>query len=88
MADGLGGRQLSWTRCFDVWAELRPVGAVRTYRSGSSHADVSHRVTIRYRDDVSPGMRFAKDRRTFLVLTVFDPDETGRYLVCETRETT
>jgi SPP1 family predicted phage head-tail adaptor len=48
--------------------------------------EVTHRVTIRHRADIASGMRLAWDMRKFLILTVHDPDETGRYLVLRTRE--
>jgi head-tail adaptor len=31
-------------------------------------------------------MRFMKGARIFDILTIHDPDETGRYLICRVRE--
>lgn len=31
-------------------------------------------------------MRFRRDQRVLDIMTVHDPDETQRYLVCRTRE--
>ena len=47
---------------------------------------VTHRITIRKRNDIRSGMRFVKGARVFEIETVHDPDETGRYLVCRVRE--
>jgi head-tail adaptor len=43
-------------------------------------------VTLRFRPDVASGMRFMRGERVWDILTAHDPDETGRYLVCQTRE--
>ena len=47
---------------------------------------VTHRITVRRSDAIRSGMRFRMDERLFGILTVYDPDESGRYLICETRE--
>ena len=36
---------------------------------------------------VAAGMRFVRHARIFDIVTVHDPDDTGRYLVCRVRET-
>jgi SPP1 family predicted phage head-tail adaptor len=35
---------------------------------------------------VASGMRFTRAGRIFDIVTVHDPDETGRYLVCRVKE--
>ena len=47
---------------------------------------MTHRITIRSRDDIRSGMRFVGQGRVFEIMTVHDPDETGRHLVCAVRE--
>lgn len=47
---------------------------------------VTHRITIRRREGIRSGMRLVKGTRVFAIVTVHDPDETGRYLICRTRE--
>jgi len=41
---------------------------------------------MRYRTGVASGMRFVKGTRLFEIVTVHDPDESGRYLVCKVKE--
>ena len=38
------------------------------------------------RPDVKAGARLRRGSRLFAILSVHDPDESGRYLVCLTRE--
>ncbi|MCV0396188.1 MAG: phage head closure protein [Rhizobiaceae bacterium] len=84
--DGMGGYGEDWQEIATLMARIEPVRA--SSRPGADQAleTVTHRVTIRARAGVEAGMRFARAGRTFAIATVHDPDETGRYLVCETRE--
>lgn len=84
--DGMGGHTESWTEIATVFARIEPLDVESRFGAGQTLETASHRFTIRYRADVASGMRFARADRTFEILTVHDPDETRRYLVCRTRE--
>jgi SPP1 family predicted phage head-tail adaptor len=84
--DGAGGFTTVWTATATIWARLEPLEPAREAWAGRDAAEQTHRITIRFRDDVKQGMRLRKLTRLFPVLSVQDPDETGRYLVCRTRE--
>lgn len=86
VADGQGGVARSWAAVASVWAKIEPVSARAQERAGQAEAVVTHRVTLRRRDGVEAGMRFAKGPRTFEIKAVRDPDESGRYLVCHCEE--
>ncbi len=84
--DGLGGNSEEWAEIATVMALVEPVGS-SDFRAGDAAGDaVTHRVTIRHRGTVTAGMRFRRDGRHLAVMSVHDPDETGRYLVCRCRE--
>ena len=85
--DGAGGFGESWTEIATLFARLEPVAARQTFGADQTLEEVTHRVTMRFRPDVASGMRLVQGTRTFLIVTVHDPDETGRYLVLRTRET-
>ena len=85
-ADGLGGHQEIWTEVATVFARIEPAETRSLFGAGQSLETVTHRVTIRHREGVASGMRFTKSGRTFDIVTVHDPDETQRYLVCRVRE--
>lgn len=84
--DGLGGHIESWTEVATVFARIEPIGATSEFGAGQTRETATHRFTIRHRGDVASGMRFKVNGPIFEILTVSDPDETGRYLVCRTRE--
>ena len=58
------------------------------FGAGQTLESVTHSITLRHRDDVSAGMRFRRGARILGIVTVHDPDETGRYLACLAREET
>ncbi|MGN6467972.1 MAG: phage head closure protein [Rhizobiaceae bacterium] len=86
-SDGMGGEVETWSAVATVFAGLEPVSARSVFAADQTLETVTHLVTLRQEQDIRSGMRFAKGARVFDILTVYDPDETGRYFICETRET-
>ena len=84
--DGAGGVAVAVAVVATVLARLQPLVAREKIGAGQTREEVTHRVTIRHRPDVASGMRFVLGDRVLPILTVHDPDETGRYLICRTRE--
>jgi SPP1 family predicted phage head-tail adaptor len=84
--DGAGGFTIVWTGIATIWARLEPLDPAREAWAGRDAAEQTHRITIRFRDDVRQGMRLRKLTRLFPILSVWDADETGRFLGCRTRE--
>ena len=84
--DGAGGFTTVWTSVAILWARLEPLDPAREAWAGRDAAEQTHRITIRFREDLKQGMRLRKLTRLFPILSVQDPDETGRFLVCRTRE--
>ena len=86
LPDSFGGHAESWAEIATLFAMIEPVSARSAFGAGQSLEIVTHRVTIRWRDGVRSGLRFRKHGRVFSILTVHDPDESGRYLVCQVKE--
>ena len=84
--DGAGGFAESWTTVATVFGRIEPLRADSFSRADQIMEEVTHRITIRHRANVSAGMRFSAGGRVFEIVTVHDPDETGRFLECRTRE--
>lgn len=84
--DGAGGFAEAWTEIATVFAKIEPVAARDRIGAGQTLEEVTHRVTMRHRPEVASGMRFMLGDRVIDILTVVDPDESGRYLVCRARE--
>ncbi|MCB1383292.1 MAG: phage head closure protein [Notoacmeibacter sp.] len=84
--DGAGGHETQWHAVATVMAALEPVSALSRFAAAQQLEEVSHRAIIRKRGDVRAGMRFRRGTRSLVIMTVHDPDETGRYLTCMLRE--
>ncbi len=85
-ADGAGGFSEGWTTVATVFARIVPLRADSRLRADQLAETVTHRIVLRWRAGVVAGMRFASGGRVFDIVTVHDPDETGRYLECRVRE--
>ena len=84
--DGLGGHMESWAEIATVFggssrSRRRAVSARPDRRDGDASRDDALAEWCR-----RSGMRFVRQDRIFDIVTVHDPDDTGRYLVCRARE--
>jgi len=86
--DDLGGFAESWSDVATVFARIEPVSADSRFGAGQTLEEITHRIVLRRRGDIEADMRFAGGGRFFRIITVHDPDESGRYLLCRTREAT
>ena len=86
LPDGQGGATLGHAAESSHWARIEPVSAERAELGHSERQSVTHRIWIRHAAGVVAGKRFRRGARIFEILTVHDPDETRRYLVCRARE--
>lgn len=84
--DGCGGFTISWVSLADIWAQISPVKSQQILRADNIGHEISHTVLVRKVGSIRQGMRFLFGSRVFQIISVYDPDETGRYLRCDTRE--
>jgi len=84
--DGQGGVTVSHAVESSHWARVEPVSAEHGELGHVERQSVTHRIWIRHATGIAAGKRFRKGARVFDILTVHDPDESGRYLVCRVRE--
>lgn len=86
LPDGQGGITEGWTLVATLWGRVEPLRAKASEVADAATAPITHRVTIRYRDDVRHAMRFVHRGRTLVIRSWRDPDETRRYLICDCEE--
>lgn len=84
--DGFGGFSENWTETATLFAKVEPVSATSVFGADQTLETTTHRITLRHRSGIASGMRLAKQERIFEIVTVHDPDESGRYLVCKVKE--
>lgn len=76
----------SWSEIASLWVRIEPAGPGPRMLGEQQLPELSHRITLRHRADISSTMRFRKGARIFQILTLHDPDEMGRYLVARVSE--
>jgi SPP1 family predicted phage head-tail adaptor len=69
-ADGAGGFSASWVELATVWGRLEPLGGRERLHGLQLESAVSHRVTLRRRDDVTAAMRLSCEGRVFNIRAV------------------
>ncbi|MDD3371564.1 MAG: phage head closure protein [Alphaproteobacteria bacterium] len=81
--DGAGGYALAWTTLATVWANVEPLRGNENYTHGRLEGRVTHRITLRWRDDlpVTTDMRLLMDSRVFNVRAVLNEGERNRWTV-------
>jgi SPP1 family predicted phage head-tail adaptor len=84
--DGLGGKTEVWNEIAVVFARFEPLSSNQSFNADQDIERATHRITIRARAGVKSAMRFKLGLRFFRIVTVIDPDETGRYLNCYCEE--
>lgn len=82
--DGAGGETLTWSTHATTWALIEPVGAAETVVAGGLAGVLTHRITTRFRTDVTGGMRVLYRGKRYRVLVAEDPDARRRYLTLKT----
>lgn len=85
VADALGGQTEDWQAVMTLWGHLEPAASVVS-RADAEEAEITHRVVLRFDTRVWRGRRLRAGERIFEIRAVRDLDETGRYLLCLTRE--
>ncbi|WMS41694.1 phage head closure protein [Acuticoccus sp. MNP-M23] len=82
VADGRGGMVRTWATLDTVFAAVTPRRRREDVVNGREVGLVTHRITIRWRGDVTGDMRFADGDRLYRVLSVEDADPVRRFLDC------
>lgn len=84
--DGIGGTTRSYQPRVALWARMEPVRAAERSEAARAEAAVAHRLTIRWRGDVTAAMRFAAEGKLYTISVFYDPNGRRRDLVCLVEE--
>ncbi|RTL71914.1 MAG: head-tail adaptor protein [Hyphomicrobiales bacterium] len=80
-ADGAGGLVTGWTLVAEVWANVAPSTGSERYLSDALRVQVSHRITIRSRADITPAMRLRDGARVFRISAILDRARRNRLVL-------
>lgn len=85
-ADEIGGVTRSFAPRIALWARLEPASAAERAEAQRTEGAVSHRLTLRWRGDLTNAMRILAGTRLFELRGQYDPDGQRRNLVCLVEE--
>jgi SPP1 family predicted phage head-tail adaptor len=75
-----GGKRVSWQDVVDVWASVEPISSREYLFAQQNAVEVTHRIKIRYRDDVKNTWRIRCGEDHYRVGTIIDIGGGGRFL--------
>lgn len=84
--DGAGGGVRSWQPLAAVWARIEPVTMARSNADGQTAQIITHRIIMRWRNDVDAACRITLNARTFQIHAIADADERRRFLIAQVEE--
>jgi SPP1 family predicted phage head-tail adaptor len=70
----------------EVWANIKPVDSKQVFSRMKNDIEISHVITIRYRDDAKNCKRIVFNNRYFDVFGVVCPNEERDFLVFNVKE--
>ena len=82
--DTFGQQSTAWTTLRTSYAEIEPLTGRELETAQAINAEVTHRITLRYRSDITTALRITYQGRIFNVLSVLDIDtaHTALQLLC------
>jgi len=88
VANGTGGFVTTWATLATVWAAIWPLSANDVQEAMKTSAQTTHRVRIRYRDNVKSSMRIKFGNRYFSIIAPpINPNMANEYLDLLCKET-
>lgn len=84
--DASWGPQPGWTDSATFWASVETVAATEKFAQQGVQTQVSHRVRLRHRADVTSKDRLVYRGRVLDILGIHDPDGRKRELLIEAKE--
>lgn len=82
----MGGWSVAWTDGDTIWADIQPLSDGRRMQAGRMMSDVTHELTIRYRDFDVTTTRIKFGSRIFTPTGARNPDESRSHLIIGCKE--
>lgn len=72
-----GARDKNWVEVSQVWASIEPLSVRDFIQSAGLQSQVSARISIRYRDDITAGMRIVHRNKIYSITGVLSDRNSG-----------
>lgn len=80
ISDGAGGYELDHVKVLDAWANIDTLSGRDFWQAQQMEVEVSHKVTMRYRQGVKRSQVVFYNNRKFDIQYIFNPNEGNAYL--------
>ncbi len=80
--NSIGEEVRSWSDVASVWGEIRPLSARELINAKAAMAQVTTRITIRYRAGMLPSMRLISGGTVYQITEIIDPGMRHEVLEC------
>jgi SPP1 family predicted phage head-tail adaptor len=80
LADGMGGTAIDWVDLFHTKADVRPLTGREAMTGMQREASVSHRIFIRYREDILPSDRIIMRTKPMQIIAIINIEMRNRWL--------
>ena len=78
--DANGQQSMVWTELFSSWANIAPMGGTEMLAAQAINAESTHNVVMRWRPNVTAGMRLVYQGRVFNILNINDQNMAHQIL--------
>ena len=85
--DSYGEPIISWSTYHKAWANIEPLKGWEYYESKQINAEVSSKITMRYKSGITPKMRVVSGTHTYRILGVINEGERNDNLMLMVEET-
>lgn len=84
--DSFGAEVETWSDTATVWASIEPLSGREYFAAQQVNAEISTKITLRYRSSVKPTMRVLYEGRVYEILSVINAGERNRELILICKE--
>jgi SPP1 family predicted phage head-tail adaptor len=79
--DGQGGFTETWAEIGKAWADIKPMKAYERFQAAQFEVPVSHKITMRYRSDLTEKHRLIYDSRVLEIKGIINENEDSAFLI-------
>lgn len=78
--DSFGQQVETWTDIATVWSNINPIAGREFFAAETVNSEITHKIRIRFRSDITPDMRVVYQSRMFFIQTVINEYEKNTVL--------
>jgi SPP1 family predicted phage head-tail adaptor len=86
VSDGQGGATETWVNGATVWASITDLSGFEKFQAMQMQSPNTHKLVMRYRDDVTTASRIVFQTRVFWVKEILNPEQRSRFMIIKAIE--